>query len=48
MKYYYPYRSDRPEMKNYIITKDNEKVYFGQASASDLQFIKVKKENSDI
>ena len=33
--YYYPYRSDRPEKKYYIITKDNKRVYFGQASASD-------------
>ena len=35
MKYYYPYKSDRPDKKYYIITKDNKRVYFGQASASD-------------
>ena len=35
MKYYYPYKSDKPEKKYYIITKDNKRVYFGQASASD-------------
>ncbi len=34
MKYYYPYKSDRPDKKYYIITKDNKRVYFGQASAS--------------
>ena len=33
--YYYPYKSDRPEKKYYIITKSEKKVYFGQASASD-------------
>jgi len=35
MKKYFPYKSDRPEKKYYIITNDNKKVYFGQASASD-------------
>ena len=35
MKYYFPYPSDKPEKKYYIITKDNKRVYFGQASASD-------------
>ena len=35
MKYYYPYKSDKPEKKFYIITKENKKVYFGQANASD-------------
>ncbi len=35
MKYYYPYKSDKPEKKHYIITKANKRVYFGQASASD-------------
>lgn len=32
---YYPYKSDRPDKKYYIITNDNKKIYFGQASASD-------------
>ncbi len=32
---YYPYKSDKPNKKYYIITNDNKKVYFGQASASD-------------
>ena len=36
MKTYWPYKSDKPEKKYYIITKDNKRVYFGQASASDI------------
>ena len=32
---YYPYKSNKPDKKYYIITNDNKKVYFGQASASD-------------
>ena len=28
-KKYYPYKSDRPTKKFYIITNDNRKVYFG-------------------
>ncbi len=35
MKYYYPYPSDKPEKKYYIITKTGKHIYFGQASASD-------------
>ncbi len=36
MKKYYPYKSiDRPEKKFYIITNDNEKVYFGAAGYED-------------
>ena len=31
---YYPYKSNKPDKKYYIITNDNKKVYFGQASAS--------------
>jgi hypothetical protein len=31
MKYYFPYPSDKPEKKYYIITKDNKRVYFGAA-----------------
>ena len=27
---YYPYKSDKPNKKYYIITNDNKKVYFGQ------------------
>ena len=32
---YHPHKSDKPGKKYYIITNDNKKVYFGQASASD-------------
>ena len=32
LKKYYPYKSDRPTKKFYIITNDNTKVYFGQSS----------------
>jgi Family of unknown function (DUF5754) len=32
---YYPYKSDKPTKKYYIITNENKKVYFGQAGASD-------------
>lgn len=35
IKKYYPYKSDKPNKKFYIITSDNKKVYFGQATASD-------------
>lgn len=36
MKFYYPYPSDRPEKKYYIITNQGKKVYFGLAGASDM------------
>ena len=32
---YFPYKSDKPNKKYYIITNDNKKIYFGQAGASD-------------
>ena len=32
---YYPYKSDKPSKKYWIITNENKKVYFGQAGASD-------------
>ena len=35
MKKYYPYKSDKPEKKYYIITKDDKKVYFGAAGYDD-------------
>ena len=35
MKKYFPYKSDRPDKKYFIITNDNKKIYFGQASSSD-------------
>ena len=33
--YYYPYKSDRPDKKYYIITKSEKKIYFGAAGYSD-------------
>jgi hypothetical protein len=33
--FYYPYKSDKPDKKFYIITKDNKRVYFGSAGMSD-------------
>ena len=35
MKKYFPYKSDKPNKKYYIITNDNKKVYFGAARYSD-------------
>ena len=35
MKYYFPYPSDKPEKKYYIITKSEKKIYFGAAGYSD-------------
>lgn len=36
MLIYYPYLSDKPEKKFFIITSHGKKVYFGQAGASDM------------
>ena len=36
MKTYWPYKSDKPDKKYYIITKDNKRVYFGAAGYSDM------------
>jgi hypothetical protein len=35
MKLYFPYKSDRPNKKYYIVTKDNKKVYFGASGYQD-------------
>lgn len=35
IKFYYPYVSDKPNKKFFIITNDNKKVYFGAAGMSD-------------
>ena len=35
MKKYYPYKSDKPEKKYYIITNTNKKIYFGAAGYED-------------
>ena len=32
---YYPYKSEKPNKKYFIITKDNKKVYFGASGYSD-------------
>jgi hypothetical protein len=32
---YYPYKSDKPDKKYYIITNSGRKVYFGAAGYSD-------------
>ena len=33
--YYYPYQANDNKHKYYIITKNEKKIYFGQAGASD-------------
>ena len=40
VQYYYPYKSDKPEKKYYIITNTNKKIYFGQAGADDFTITK--------
>ena len=35
MKEYYPYKSDKPEKKYYIITNTDKKVYFGATGYED-------------
>jgi len=35
MKFYYPYKSDKPDKKFYIITSTNKKVYFGASGYND-------------
>lgn len=35
MKKYFPYKSDKPEKKYFIITENNKKVYFGAAGYND-------------
>ena len=42
--YYYPYKSDKPDKKYYIITKTEKKVYFGAAGYSD--FTKTNKDEA--
>ncbi len=45
---YYPYKSDKPTKKYCIITKKNNKVYFGQAGASDFTIHKDEERYRDI
>jgi hypothetical protein len=35
MKKYYPYKSDKPEKKYFIITNTGKRVYFGAAGYED-------------
>ena len=35
MKAYYPYKSDKPEKKYYIITSSGKRVYFGDSKYED-------------
>ena len=48
MKKYYPYKSDKPNKKYYIITNDNKKFILVRLPPLILQFIKMKQENKDI
>ena len=34
-KIYYPYKSDKPEKKFFIITASGKRIYFGQAGYND-------------
>lgn len=43
MKFYYPYISDKPTKKYFIITNENKKVYFGSAGMSDFTIHKDEK-----
>ena len=36
MKIYFPYKSDKPDKKYYIITKSGKKIFFGAAGYSDM------------
>jgi len=36
LKTYFPYKSDKPDKKFFIITSQGKRVYFGQAGASDM------------
>ncbi len=40
MKKYFPYKSDKPEKKYYIITDTNKKIYFGQTGTDDFTITK--------
>ena len=33
--YYYPYKSNKPEKKYYIVTKSEKKIYFGASGYED-------------
>lgn len=40
---YYPYKSDKPDKKYFIITNDNKKVYFGASGYEDYTIHKDQK-----
>jgi hypothetical protein len=44
---YYPYKSDRPNKKYYIITNDNKKFIFGSVDILITQYIKITQESKD-
>lgn len=41
--FYYPYKSDKPNKKYYVIVPPNKKVYFGSAGMSDYTIVKDEK-----
>ena len=45
---YYPYVSDKPDKKYYIITKDNKKFILVKQMPQITLFIKMRKEKIDI
>jgi hypothetical protein len=45
---YYPYKSDKPNKKYYIITNDDRKFILVPLVILVLQCIKMKQENKDI
>ena len=40
MKIYYPYKSDKPDKKYFIITNTGKRVYFGAAGYDDFTITK--------
>jgi len=48
MKKYFPYKSDKPNKKYYIITNDNKRFILVPVIILTLQYIKMKQENKDI
>ena len=48
MRIYYPYKSDKPEKKYYIITNTNKKYILALLDMKTLQRTRTKNENSAI
>lgn len=40
MNFYYPYKSDKPDKKFFIITSTGKRIYFGSAGMSDFSIHK--------